>query len=147
MVGYAGPHDTNWPPTQNVQPRHKTLLKRGALVTASLLCSALFLGMGASMLASEDPPPALWWFGAVTLAYAGASVVLVIAALMRRRAGFEKLARHLALAYLLLFAVASLDAGGLSGLEVLGVVVVAAALAVNWLVVRMLTRRPDSATG
>ncbi len=118
--------------------RRRALLKRAVLIAASLLCSTLFFGMGSSMLIGEGTPPIWWGFGVTTLAYGAASVVLVCAAWRRRSAVLERTARSLALGYLLLFALASFDAGSLSGLEVVGLVVVAAALAVNWLVVRSL---------
>ncbi len=106
------------------------------LSIASICVSALFVWVGIAMSSDSFLGTAL--FGYVAIAYGAINAVLVFIAWFRPEAPVQRVSKYLALVFLAAIVVGSFDLGRLSGLEVAGIIAVAAMLFVNWYAVKRL---------
>ncbi len=120
-----------------------------ASTLASFLGSAICVGTGVMMVSEGDPAPLLIGFGVATLGYGLSSLLLLLLAWVQPAQRLPSIARATGIAFFLLWLVGSLDHRGLQGLEWVGVVAVAAIVAVNRGAVRSLVeaRLPPQRAG
>lgn len=106
------------------------------LSIASGCVSALFVWVGIAMSSDSSLWTAL--FGYLAIAYGAINALLVFIAWFRPGAPVQRVSKYLALVFLAAIVAGSFDLGRLSGLEVAGILAVAAMLFVNWYAVKRL---------
>ncbi|RME56674.1 hypothetical protein D6779_10165 [Candidatus Parcubacteria bacterium] len=110
------------------------------LSVASVLVSCIFVIYGAGVLFSEEVPKWIVAFGAVTAAYGLCSLAVLIMAWRRYGAKEKKIMKYLAIGFMVVFFLGSLDVGMVSGLEATGLLLVALMLFINWLAVNAVVK-------
>jgi hypothetical protein len=102
----------------------------------SLSVSAIFVWAGASMVSGAETPMWIRAFGMLTAIYGVMNTGLLLFAWLRATLVLERIAKYLAIVFLLLIVVASLDVGMISGLEWVGILLAAFMLFLSWLAVK-----------
>jgi hypothetical protein len=102
--------------------------------------STLFIVAGITISSGEAP---LWIkaSGYLTLCYGVISVLLLILSWRKSIVKAESLTKYAALGFMAFFFAASWDVGMISGLEWIGIVVVAILLSLQWHSIRSITKR------
>lgn len=103
------------------------------LTIASLTVSAAFITYGTAIVLGNDVPSWIIVFAILTAIYGISSLVtLGLAWSIHYAQKTKKYIKYLAIAFMVLFFVGSLDVGMVSGLEIVGLIVVGLMLLVNW---------------
>ena len=110
------------------------------LSIVSVSASAIFIFAGI-MMVQNDPPAWILVFGLGTIVYGLLNVVLLALAWLRGGKAVQKVTLCIATAFLIAFIMASLDVGMISGLEWLGIIIVAVMVWVNYFTIRRLVLR------
>lgn len=110
------------------------------LTITSLAVSSVFFVYGAGILFVEEVPKWVIVFGVVTAAYGLCSVAVLIMAWRSYGAKAKKLISYLAIGFMFVFFFGSLDVGMVSGLEIVGLLFVAAMPFINWLAVSVVVK-------
>ena len=119
----------------------KKQLRGGILLTAaSIVVSCVFVAYGAGVVFGEEVPGWIIVFGVVTSAYGLCSLAVLILAWLHYGIKAKKFIGYLAVWFMVVFFLGSLDAGMVSGLEVVGLLFVGVMLFVNWLAVSAVVR-------
>ncbi len=108
---------------------------RGTLVTIGVISSLVFLTFGASMALGDEVPVLMLGFGVFTLIYGVSSLVILIFAFCGNENTARKSMGVFGVVFVTVFFLSSFDNGILSGLEILGIVVVGIMVFSNWLAV------------
>ena len=98
----------------------KQLIIGSLLTMASVVVSCGFVAYGAGVVFGEEVPKWIIAFGVVTAAYGFCSLAVLIMAWRRYGAEAKKLIGYLAVGFMAVFFLGSLDVGMVSGLEVAG---------------------------
>ena len=88
------------------------------------------------MVSGEETPMWIRAFGMFMAVYGVVNAGLLFLAWYRATLVLERIAKYSAIAFLLLFVLASLDVGMISGLEWVGIVVAGFMLILGWLAVK-----------
>lgn len=112
----------------------------GILTVTSFLVSCLLVAYGTGLLFAEEVPGWAIAFGVATVAYGLCSVAVLVMAWCRYGSRATEISRYLAIGFMIVFLLASLDTGMVSGLELLGLFFVAGMLFINWLAVSAVVR-------
>lgn len=107
---------------------------------ASTIISVLFIAIGVTIISDEAP----FWikaYGYLTVGYGIISASLLILAWTKTQVKAQSFSKYTALGFMASFFAASLDVGMISGLEWIGIIVVALLLWVHWYSVKLITER------
>ena len=112
----------------------------GILSVASVAVSCVFVFYGSVILFGEEVPKWIIAFGFITAAYGLCSLAILIMAWLRYGVNVKKSIKYLAVGFMIVFFLGSLDLGMVSGLEVAGLLLVGLMLLVNWLAVSVVVK-------
>lgn len=123
----------------------KQLIVGSLLTFTSVVGSCVFIAYGAGVAIGEETPKWIVAFGVITVAYGLCSFVILIMAWLRYGANAKSLIGYLAITFMAVFFLGSLDVEMISSLEVTGIFFVAIMLFINWLAVSMVVKFKNAA--
>ena len=115
------------------------------LTLFSVASSIVFIVYGIGIVLGEGVPIWIRGFAIITGLYGFGSVLTILWAWVYGGVKTSQIVKCLAITYLTLFILGSMDVGIISGLEVVGILGVAAVLWLNWFSVRYIANRRANA--
>jgi hypothetical protein len=123
----------------------KQLTIGSLLSIASVVVSCMFVSYGTGIVFGGEVPGWIVTVGVVTAAYGLCSLAVLILAWGRYGEKGKKLIGYLAVGFMVVFFLSSLDVGMVTGLEVAGFLIVVVMLFVNWLAVSTVVKLRNAA--
>ncbi len=120
--------------------KHNPLLMIG-LISLSVLSSFLFILYGMNIIMSDNAARGVEVFAYVSIAYGLANVSILSIAWSSREAWATGASKFIALCFLGVFVMDTINAGLKSGLGAVGILVLALALCANWFAIKMVIER------
>jgi hypothetical protein len=121
--------------------KHNPLLMIG-LISLSILSSFLFILYGMNIVMSEKVAGGVVVFAYVSIAYGLANVAILSIAWSSRENWAIGASKFIALCFLGVFVMDTINAGLKSGLGTVGIIALALALCANWFAIKMVVERP-----
>lgn len=111
------------------------------LISLSVLTSFMFISFGMNTIMSGKSPEWIMTFAYVTTAYGLVNIAILSLAWSSREAWASGVSKLIALCYLGVFIMDTVNAGMKSGLEVVGILALALVLCANWFAVKKVIER------